>query len=87
VPERSFAAGLRYHSDGRVQELSVQADGTTIEALALDSGIDRSRPGDAVRLAFNGSYAPHLGHSGVRASFSKADAISAIDDVEISPRL
>lgn len=51
VPERSFAAGLRYHLDGRVQELSVEADGTTIKSLVLRSGIDRSRPGDAVRLA------------------------------------
>ena len=38
VPQRSFAAGVRYHLDGRVQELRMAADGTTINALVLGSG-------------------------------------------------
>ena len=38
VPPRSFAAGVRYHLDGRVQELRMAADGTTINALVLGSG-------------------------------------------------
>jgi len=38
MPQRSFAAGVRYHLDGRVQKLCMAAEGTTINAFVLGSG-------------------------------------------------
>lgn len=38
VSHRAFEAGIQYQMDGRVHDLRIAADGTSIEALVAGSG-------------------------------------------------